>query len=85
MRDQLLNVAEGTPSPRAASSTARLGDKRLVQVRIADAQVGRRNLLASSSDDDLSPAALAARVVLAEVARRLVREGRWAGASLHED
>ncbi|HET7835024.1 LysR substrate-binding domain-containing protein [Variovorax sp. J31P179] len=72
-----------TIQPGAA--TARLADERLVQVRIADAQVGRRNLLASLSDDELSPAALAARVVLADVARRLVREGRWAGATLHEN
>ena len=72
-----------TIQPGAA--TARLADERLVQVRIADAQVGRRNLLASLSDEELSPAALAARVVLADVARRLVREGRWAGATLHEN
>jgi LysR family tcuABC transcriptional regulator len=72
-----------TIQPGAA--TARLADQRLVQVRIADAQVGRRNLLASLSDDELSPAALAARVVLADVARSLGREGRWAGATLHEN
>jgi len=72
-----------TIQPGAA--TARLAEGQLVQVRIADAQVGRRNLLASLSDDELAPAALAARVVLADVARRLVREGRWAGATLHEN
>lgn len=72
-----------TIQPGAA--TARLGAAGLMQVRIADAQVGRRNLLASLSDDELSPAALAARVVLADTARRLVREGRWAGATLHEN
>jgi len=72
-----------TIQPGAA--TARLSGERLAQVRISDAQVGRRNLLASLSDDELSPAALAARVVLADVARTLVREGRWAGATLHEN
>ncbi|SEA56928.1 LysR substrate-binding domain-containing protein [Variovorax sp. YR216] len=72
-----------TIQPGAA--TARLADEALVQVRIADAQVGRRNVLASLSDDELSPAALAARVVMADVARSLVREGRWAGATLHEN
>ena len=50
---------------------------------IADAQVRRVNSLCSLSDDELSPAALAARVVLADVARTLVRQGRWAGAMLH--
>ena len=40
-----------------------------MQAVISDAHAGRRNLLASLSDDELSPAALAARVVLADVAR----------------
>ena len=53
-------------------------------VRIADREVRRRSLLASLSDDELSPAALAVRVTLREVASSLVREGRWPGASLHE-
>lgn len=72
-----------TIQPGAA--VARFAEGDLVQVRIVDAQVGRRNLLASLSDDELSPPALAARVVLADVARVLVREGRWAGATLHEN
>ena len=46
---------------------------------IADAEARRLNSLCSLSDDELSPAALAARVVLAECARELVRAGRWAG------
>jgi len=53
--------------------------------QITDAHVGRRNLLVSLSDDELSPAALATRVVMADTARTLVREGRWAGASLLEN
>jgi LysR family tcuABC transcriptional regulator len=52
--------------------------------QIADAHVGRRNLLVSLSDDELSPAALATRVVMADTARKLVRDGYWAGASLLE-
>ncbi|MBS0343580.1 MAG: LysR family transcriptional regulator [Proteobacteria bacterium] len=72
-----------TIQPGAA--VARTAAEPLVQVRIADAQVGRLNLLASLSDDELSPAALAARVMLTEVARKLVLEGRWAGAALHEN
>lgn len=50
--------------------------------QIADTHVGRRSLLVSLSDDELSPAALATRVVMADTARMLVREGRWAGARL---
>ena len=53
--------------------------------RITDAHVGRRSLLVSLSDDELSPAALATRVVVADTARALVREGRWAGATLLEN
>lgn len=50
--------------------------------QIVDTHVGRRSLLVSLSDDELSPAALATRVVMADTARMLVREGRWAGARL---
>ena len=70
-----------TIQPGAAM--ARLDDARLVHREVADARVSRTNLLASLSDDELSPAALAARVVLADVARQLVRDGRWPGARLH--
>lgn len=53
--------------------------------QITDNHVGRRSLLVSLSDDELSPAALATRVVMADTARMLVRKGRWAGASLLEN
>lgn len=51
---------------------------------VADARAARPNLLVSVSDGELSPAALATRVVLADVARGLVRQGHWPGATLHE-
>lgn len=72
-----------TIQPGAA--TARLDDPRLVLREVANAQAVRPNLLASVSDDELSPAGLAARVVIADVARALVREGRWPGATLVAD
>ena len=53
--------------------------------QITDAHVGRRSLLVSLSDDELSPAAVATRVVMADSARTLVREGHWIGASLHKN
>ena len=53
--------------------------------QITDAHVGRRSLLVSLSDDELSPAALATRVVMADIARTLVREGHWIGARLHKN
>jgi LysR family tcuABC transcriptional regulator len=49
---------------------------------IADARVRRLNSVCSLSDDELSPAALATRVVLTDCARALVRSGRWIGAAL---
>ncbi|HEX8884977.1 MAG TPA: LysR family transcriptional regulator, partial [Noviherbaspirillum sp.] len=38
----------------------------------------------SLSDDELSPAGLAARVVLQSMMRDLVLQGCWPGATLHE-
>lgn len=48
---------------------------------IADPGTSRRNLLCSLSDDELSPAALATRVVLRQVVGQLVEEGRWKGVT----
>ncbi|MCM3011754.1 hypothetical protein M3583_24150, partial [Bacillus subtilis] len=53
-------------------------------VPVADAHATRPNLIASVSDDELSPAGLAARVVLADVAREIVAAGGWPGATLRE-
>ena len=71
-----------TIQPGAA--TARLDDPGLVALEIADAQARRPNLLVSLSDDELSPAGLAARVVLADVARARVTRGKWPGATLYK-
>ena len=65
-----------------ASALGRLNDVSLKAVRIADPHPRRRSLLASLSDDELSPAGLAARVVLADVVRQTVLEGTWRGATL---
>ena len=55
--------------------------------RITDNDALRTNLLCSLSEDELSPAALAARVVLGDCVRELLRGGAWAGTALihHED
>lgn len=55
--------------------------------RITDKDALRTNLLCSLSEDELSPAALAARVVLIDCVRQLVRGGTWSGTALihHED
>ncbi len=49
--------------------------------RLTDAPARRVNLLCTLSDDELSPAALAARVVLVDCVRTLVGQGRWFGAT----
>jgi LysR family transcriptional regulator, regulatory protein for tcuABC len=56
--------------------------KRFTWAEIADTQVRRVNAICSLSDDELSPAALAARVVLADCARELVTSKQWQGVKL---
>jgi LysR family tcuABC transcriptional regulator len=58
---------------------AQEGDS-LYMARITDHQVTRVNLLCGLSDDELSPAALATRVVLGDCVRTLVQSGVWQGA-----
>lgn len=72
-----------TIQPGAA--VALKGESGLSVVEIADAHVGRRNLLATLPDDELAPAALAARRVITDVARQLVMDRQWPGASWIED
>jgi LysR family tcuABC transcriptional regulator len=81
LMDAVRDGLGATIQPGAA--LARLDDSRLVQREVADRPATRSNLLVSLSDDELSPAGLAVRVVIVEVARQLVRDGRWPGARLH--
>ncbi|WP_191486772.1 LysR substrate-binding domain-containing protein [Pseudomonas sp. FEN] len=72
-----------TIQPGAAAALE--GESGLSLVQIADAHVGRRNLLATLADDELSPAALATRVVITDVVRHLVNDRQWPGARLIEE
>ena len=72
----------GTVQPWAAIGRFPDALQRFHLAEITDAGVRRLNSLCSLSDDELSPAALAARVVLAACARDLVQAGRWQGARL---
>jgi LysR family tcuABC transcriptional regulator len=56
----------------------------LLMAPIADSHLIRPNVLVSLSDNELSPAALAARLVLSDVTCKVARDGRWPGATLHE-
>lgn len=71
-----------TVQPWAALGRMADAAQRFQWLEIADAHVCRTNALCSLSDDELSPAALATRVVLADCARELVRSGHWVGATL---
>lgn len=71
-----------TVQPWAALGRLPDAGERFRLSEISDRQARRLNSLCSLSDDELSPAALAARVVLADCARGLVRSGQWIGATL---
>ncbi|QEW07893.1 LysR family transcriptional regulator [Nitrincola iocasae] len=74
-------VKEGygaTIQPGAAAS--RLGKSGLLIRRINDKLIVRRNYLVSLPDDDLSPSALATRLVMTNVAKHLVQNNTWPGA-----
>lgn len=71
-----------TLQPWAAVGRFADAKQRFHLAEIADAQARRLNSVCSLSDDELSPAGLATRVVLADCARELVRSGRWIGAAL---
>jgi len=72
-----------TIQPGAAAALK--GENGLCVAQISDAHVGRRNLLATLADDELSPAALATRRVIIDVARHLVSQRQWPGATWIED
>jgi LysR family tcuABC transcriptional regulator len=71
-----------TLQPWAAVSRFADAAQRFHLTEIADTLARRVNSLCSLSDDELSPAGLAARVVLADCATGAVRSGRWVGARL---
>ena len=72
-----------TLQPGAAIS--HLDSESLRVIGVDNPILSRPNFLVSLSDDELTPAGLAARVILAKVMRQLVESGRWPGASLYAD
>ena len=71
-----------TVQPWSAMGMYRDAAERFQWSQITDEQVRRKAALCSLSDEALSPAALAARVVLRDCARQLVKSGVWVGATL---
>ncbi len=70
-----------TVQPWAAMGRFTDAQQRFEWSRITDGDVRRTNLLCSLSEDELSPAGLAARVVLLDCVRRLVNDGAWHGVT----
>jgi LysR family tcuABC transcriptional regulator len=73
-----------TLQPWAAMGRYPDAARRFQCARLTDAPARRVNLLCSLSEDELSPAALAARVVVADCVRSLVEAGQWFGTTLIE-
>jgi len=82
LMDVVADGVAATIQPGAA--TVRASRAALLSRPLQDAAAQRANHLVSLSDDELSPAALAARVVVRDVARQLVRDGHWPGTVLHD-
>ncbi|QXY84832.1 tricarballylate utilization LysR family transcriptional regulator TcuR [Salmonella bongori] len=70
-----------TLQPGAAIS--HLDNDALSVIGVHNPVLSRPNFLVSLSDDELTPAGLAARVVLTKVMRQLVDTGEWPGATLY--
>lgn len=71
-----------TIQPGAA--LVRPGPKPVSAWLIQDRFLQRPNLLLSLAEDELSPAALAARVLLKQTTMNLIKNGEWPGASLQK-
>ncbi len=71
-------------SIQPGAAAVRLPEDSVLRIPIIDPGAHRLNMLASLSEDELSTAALAARVVLRDVAAKLLADGQWPGATLHE-
>ena len=71
-----------TVQPWSAVGMYRDADERFQWSQMADDAVRRKAALCALSEDELSPAALAARVVLMDCVRQLVHSGDWVGATL---
>lgn len=87
--DSLSVLVEALEQGVAASIQPGAVIKRLMRSdmwvrRLRDEPLLRRNSLASLPDDELSPAALAARLVIRDVITERVRAGVWPGVALHE-
>ena len=84
LMDAVRSGLGATLQPWAAVARMIDAHDQLYMARISDHKVKRLNLLCGLSDDELSPAALATRVVLTDCMKSLVQSGAWQGAFLSE-
>jgi LysR family tcuABC transcriptional regulator len=84
LMDAVSSGLGATLQPWAAVARMKDAQDQLYMARISDHKVKRLNFLCGLSDDELSPAALAARVVLTDCMKSLVQSGAWQGAVLSE-
>lgn len=81
LMDLVATGAAATLQPWSALVRQPDAAGRLRWAEIADEGTARRNLLCSLPEDELTPAALATRTLLRQVANQLVAERRWLGVS----
>jgi len=67
-----------------AAVVSREPGAQLRALAITDSDARRQTMIAHQADEELSPAALAARVVLFDVTRELTLAGRWTGTTFHD-
>jgi LysR family tcuABC transcriptional regulator len=82
LMDAVDNGLGATVQPRAAVGRFPDAAERFSLVEIDKLQIRHMNSLCSLTDDELSPAAIGARLVLTHCMRELVQNGRWADAQL---
>lgn len=71
-----------TLQPQAAIGRHPDGEQRFTLTRIDDPEVNRVSHLCSLPEDELTPSALATRIVIRDTAKALVDSGRWRGTRL---
>jgi LysR family tcuABC transcriptional regulator len=84
LMDAVRSCLGATLQPWAAVARMKDMQDQLYMARMSDHKVKRLNLICGLSDEELSPAALAARVVLTDCMTTLVQNGAWRGAVLTE-
>ena len=87
LMEAVLAGMGATVQPWSAVNLHHASQHEFLCSEIIDGQVRRPAMLCALSEDELSPAALTARIVLRDCARQLVDDGTWIGASLshHEN